>query len=167
MPRQHITFDTKNGSCGSCGCLGASGGFAKRLFVSKALAKQRPGTPLGQNALLQTPREFPAHARSFLHTAIMSALRALRQLTASSSRSLAARAATRSVARSALAARLAPVASRAFSVSARRFGEGASTCPVFLGFCHRDSHRTVLLTLVCTSRCCVVPEARGGTQVRG
>ncbi|RPD54977.1 mitochondrial glyco protein [Lentinus tigrinus ALCF2SS1-7] len=56
----------------------------------------------------------------------MSALRALRQLTASSSRSLAARAATRSVARSALAARVVPVASRTFSVSARRLGEGAS-----------------------------------------
>ncbi|KAI0760592.1 mitochondrial glycoprotein [Fomes fomentarius] len=56
----------------------------------------------------------------------MSAFRALRQLTASSSRSLAARAATRSVARSTLAARVAPVASRAFSVSARRFGEGAT-----------------------------------------
>ncbi|TFK81416.1 mitochondrial glyco protein [Polyporus arcularius HHB13444] len=57
----------------------------------------------------------------------MSALRALRQLTASSSRSLAARAAPRAVTRSALAARVAPVsASRAFSVSARRLGEGAS-----------------------------------------
>ncbi|PIL23172.1 transporter [Ganoderma sinense ZZ0214-1] len=56
----------------------------------------------------------------------MSALRALRQLTASSSRSFAARTAPRSVARAALAARVAPVASRAFSVSARRFGEGAS-----------------------------------------
>ncbi|KAM5543513.1 hypothetical protein V8D89_002764 [Ganoderma adspersum] len=56
----------------------------------------------------------------------MSALRALRQLTASSSRSFAARTAPRSVARAALAARIAPVASRAFSVSSRRFGEGAS-----------------------------------------
>lgn len=55
----------------------------------------------------------------------MSALRALRQLTASSSRSLAGRTAARSVARATLAARVAPVASRAFSVSARRFGEGA------------------------------------------
>ncbi|KAI1783295.1 mitochondrial glycoprotein [Ganoderma leucocontextum] len=56
----------------------------------------------------------------------MSAIRALRQLTASSSRSLAGRTAARSVARATLAARIAPVASRAFSVSARRFGEGAS-----------------------------------------
>ena len=112
------------------------------------------------------PRPNPAHARSLLHTAIMSALRALRQLTASSSRSLAARAATRSVARSALAARLAPVASRAFSVSARRFGEGASTCPFSLGFYHRGGQWMLLLTLVCTSRRCVVAEARGGAQVR-
>ncbi|TBU25472.1 mitochondrial glyco protein [Dichomitus squalens] len=56
----------------------------------------------------------------------MSALRALRQLTASSSRSLAARSATRAVARATVAARVAPIASRAFSVSAKRLGEGAS-----------------------------------------
>ncbi|KAI0754194.1 mitochondrial glycoprotein [Daedaleopsis nitida] len=56
----------------------------------------------------------------------MSALRALRQLSLVSSRSLAVRAASRTAARSALAARVAPIASRAFSVSARRFGEGTS-----------------------------------------
>ena len=58
----------------------------------------------------------------------MSALRALRQLTASSSRALAARSATRGVARAAVAARVAPIAFRAFSVSARRLGEGACEC---------------------------------------
>ncbi|KAI0761310.1 mitochondrial glycoprotein [Trametes elegans] len=57
----------------------------------------------------------------------MSAIRALRQLSLSSSRALASRTATRSVARSVLAARVAPaLASRTFSVSARRLGEGAS-----------------------------------------
>ncbi|KAI8974846.1 mitochondrial glycoprotein [Trametes punicea] len=58
----------------------------------------------------------------------MSAIRALRQLSLPFSRTLVSRAVTRSVvARSALAARAAPVsASRAFSVSARRMGEGAS-----------------------------------------
>ncbi|KAL7277135.1 hypothetical protein ACG7TL_008980 [Trametes sanguinea] len=56
----------------------------------------------------------------------MSAIRALRQLSLPSSRAIASRAATRSVARTALAARIAPVASRAFSVSARRMGEGAT-----------------------------------------
>ncbi|KAH9888045.1 mitochondrial glycoprotein [Cubamyces lactineus] len=59
----------------------------------------------------------------------MSAIRALRQLSLSSSRAFATRSATQSVARAALAARVAaPVssASRAFSVSARRLGEGAS-----------------------------------------
>ncbi|KAI0641342.1 mitochondrial glycoprotein [Trametes meyenii] len=57
----------------------------------------------------------------------MSAIRALRQLSFTSSRALAARSATRTAARSMLAARVAPaVASRAFSVSARRLGEGAS-----------------------------------------
>ncbi|KAI0363674.1 mitochondrial glycoprotein [Pilatotrama ljubarskyi] len=57
----------------------------------------------------------------------MSAIRALRQLSLPSSRTLASRTAARNVARSALAARVAPVAaSRAFSVSARRLGEGTS-----------------------------------------
>ncbi|CDO71085.1 hypothetical protein BN946_scf184844.g89 [Trametes cinnabarina] len=56
----------------------------------------------------------------------MSAIRALCQLSLPSSRAIASRAATRSVARSALAARIAPVASRAFSVSTRRMGEGAT-----------------------------------------
>ncbi|PCH34998.1 mitochondrial glyco protein [Wolfiporia cocos MD-104 SS10] len=57
----------------------------------------------------------------------MSAIRALRQISLSSTRALAARAASRSLTRSALpvfAARAAP-ASRAFSVSARAFGEGS------------------------------------------
>ena len=54
----------------------------------------------------------------------MSAFRALRQLTASSSRILATRAATRSALPAFRSA--AVPASRAFSVSARRFGEGAS-----------------------------------------
>lgn len=56
----------------------------------------------------------------------MSAIRALRQLTASSSRVLATRVATKTVLppfRS-----VAVPSSRAFSVSARRFGEGASEC---------------------------------------
>ncbi|KAI0918351.1 hypothetical protein AcV5_002358 [Taiwanofungus camphoratus] len=60
----------------------------------------------------------------------MSAIRAFRQATHSSSRALVARSASRSLSRVALpvfAARLAPVsASRAFSVSARVLGEGAS-----------------------------------------
>ncbi len=60
----------------------------------------------------------------------MSAVRALRQLTASSSRVCAARNANRTFTRAAAAAlpafRAASVpAARGFSVSARRFGEGA------------------------------------------
>ncbi|KAH9836103.1 mitochondrial glycoprotein [Rhodofomes roseus] len=59
----------------------------------------------------------------------MSAIRALRHVSLSSSRAFAVRGAARSVSRAALpvfAARAGPVSSRAFSVSARRFGEGAS-----------------------------------------
>ncbi|OJT13704.1 Mitochondrial acidic protein mam33 [Trametes pubescens] len=57
----------------------------------------------------------------------MSAIRALRQLALPSSRVLASRAAAGTAARSILAARIAPaIASRAFSVSARRLGEGTS-----------------------------------------
>jgi len=59
----------------------------------------------------------------------MSAIRALRQLTSSTTRTLAARNATRTFTRAATlpAFRLAVLPStRAFSVSARRFGEGAS-----------------------------------------
>jgi len=59
----------------------------------------------------------------------MSAIRSLRQLTDSSSRTLAARAVSRSNAFSPLALRSAissAHATRAFSVSARRFGEGTS-----------------------------------------
>ncbi|KIP06473.1 hypothetical protein PHLGIDRAFT_106952 [Phlebiopsis gigantea 11061_1 CR5-6] len=57
----------------------------------------------------------------------MSAIRALRQAAGSSSRTLAARASTRSFARAALPAFRSTVApaTRAFSVSARRFGEAA------------------------------------------
>ncbi|CAL1699055.1 unnamed protein product [Somion occarium] len=57
----------------------------------------------------------------------MSAIRAIRQLTASSSRVLAARSVSRVVPRATIPAlRSAIVPARAFSVSARRFGEGAS-----------------------------------------
>lgn len=56
----------------------------------------------------------------------MSAIRAIRQLTASSSRVLAARSVSRVVPRATIPAlRSAIVPARAFSVSARRFGEGA------------------------------------------
>ncbi|KAH9924087.1 mitochondrial glycoprotein [Fomitopsis serialis] len=56
----------------------------------------------------------------------MSAIRALRHISLSSSRAFAVHGAARAVSRAALpvfAARAGPVASRAFSVSARRFGE--------------------------------------------
>ena len=58
----------------------------------------------------------------------MSAVRALRQVAGSSSRAFAARASTRSFTRVELPAFRSAVApaSRAFSVSARRLGEGAS-----------------------------------------
>ncbi|KZT69088.1 mitochondrial glyco protein [Daedalea quercina L-15889] len=59
----------------------------------------------------------------------MSAIRTLRHISLSSSRAFVVRGAARSASRFALpifAARASPVASRAFSVSARRFGEGAS-----------------------------------------
>ncbi|KAH9916979.1 mitochondrial glycoprotein [Epithele typhae] len=60
----------------------------------------------------------------------MSAFRAIRQVSSLSARTLATRAAPRTLARAALeAGRLAPVAasaSRAFSVSARRLGEGST-----------------------------------------
>ncbi len=62
---------------------------------------------------------------------IMSAVRALRQLTGSSSRVFATRAVTRaSLSRAVLPSfrsSFTPLSTRAFSVSARRFGEGAST----------------------------------------
>lgn len=58
----------------------------------------------------------------------MSAIRTLRQLSLSSSRAFAVHGAARSVSRAALpvfAVRAGPAVSRSFSVSARRFGEGA------------------------------------------
>lgn len=86
------------------------------------------------------PPVFYAHVASspFL-TTTMSAIRALRQISLSSSRAFAVHGAARSVSRAAFpvfAARAGPAqaASRSFSVSARRFGEGAgesesvSTC---------------------------------------
>ncbi|KAI0726532.1 mitochondrial glycoprotein [Fomitopsis betulina] len=59
----------------------------------------------------------------------MSAIRTLRQLSLSSSRAFAVHGAARSVSRAALpvfAVRAGPAVSRSFSVSARRFGEGAA-----------------------------------------
>ena len=100
----------------------------------------------------------------------MSAIRALRQLSLSSSRAFATRSATRSVARAALAARVAPVssASRAFSVSARRLGEGACELSTFLTFLMPGVSYTWCedgLLMLCGSRRCAGAEAWGGTEV--
>lgn len=99
--------------------------FAKRLFVSKAVAKQRPGTPPRPASRARCSNK--SFQLTLSATSTMSAIRALRQLALPSSRALASRAVAGTTARSVLAARVAPaIASRAFSVSARRLGEG--TC---------------------------------------
>ena len=113
------------------------------------------------------PPVFCAHVASspFLTTTTMSsAIRALRHISLSSSRAFAVHGAARSVSRAAFpvfAARAGPAASRSFSVSARRFGEGA--CESFSAcFCFVE----MLTVRLRGSGRLAGTEARGGVAVR-
>lgn len=147
----------------------------KRLFISKALAKQRPGTPKisirPRGAKIPRPLQLtfrssiPARPRHSSvtppsYSPIMSAIRCLRHVSLSANRAFAVRATSRTLSRAALpvfAVRAAPVCastSRPFSASARALGEGACAyiLYVYVRYCATHGLLTAGTQPTCRSR---------------